>query len=49
VLVYFDFSYRKSAPIPEDKKRLLEEHLISVKSEVATEIGEETKQSDKRG
>jgi hypothetical protein len=26
--VHFDFINRKSTPIPEDKKRLLEEHLI---------------------
>ena len=27
VLVYFDFNIRQSCPIPEDKKKLLAEHL----------------------
>jgi acyl-CoA thioester hydrolase len=28
VIVYYDFNIEKSAPIPEDRKKLLEEHLI---------------------
>jgi len=28
VIVYYDFSAEKSIPIPEDKKRMLAEHLI---------------------
>ncbi|MFP3043953.1 acyl-CoA thioesterase [Treponema primitia] len=28
VIVHFDFILRKSTPIPEDKKRTLEEHLL---------------------
>jgi acyl-CoA thioester hydrolase len=27
VIVHFDFVNRKSTPIPEDKKKILEEHL----------------------
>ena len=28
VIVHYDFNIEKSTPIPEDKKKLLEEHLI---------------------
>ena len=28
VIVHYDFNIEKSTPIPEDKKRLLEEHLL---------------------
>jgi acyl-CoA thioester hydrolase len=29
VIVYYDFISEKSAPLPEDKRRILSEHLLS--------------------
>ena len=28
IVVYYDFNSKKSIPIPEDKRKLLEEHLV---------------------
>jgi len=32
VIVYYDFMNQKTIPIPDDKRKLLEEHLVEVKN-----------------